>query len=206
MLRRVLAVLALIIAAFTVHSFLSLEPAVVALLGAGAMILVSRTSKEEFLQDVEWETLAFFIGLFVMVGALVNIGVIDWLAEQAVDAVGGRFLLAATVLLFGSAVISGVIDNIPYVATMTPLVATLVASGGGGPETAALWWALALGAGLGGNATAIGASANVVVTGIAARQGHPISFATFTRYGLVVTAVTVLISWPYLWLRYFVLT
>ena len=204
MLRRVLAVLALIIAAFTVHSFLSLEPAVVALLGAGAMILVSRTSKEEFLQDVEWETLAFFIGLFVMVGALVNIGVIDWLAEQAVDAVGGRFLLAATVLLFGSAVISGVIDNIPYVATMTPLVATLVASGGG-PEAVALWWALALGAGLGGNATAIGASANVVVTGIAAREGHPISFATFTRYGLVVTAVTVLISWPYLWLRYFVL-
>ena len=96
--------------------------------------------------------------------ALVNIGVIDWLAEQAVDAVGGRFLLAATVLLFGSAVISGVIDNIPYVATLTPLVATLVASGGGGPETAALWWALALGAGLGGNATSIGASANVVVT------------------------------------------
>ena len=138
--------------------------------------------------------------------ALVNIGVIDWLAEQAVDAVDGRFLLAATVLLFGSAVISGVIDNIPYVATLTPLVATLVASGGGGPETAALWWALALGAGLGGNATSIGASANVVVTGIAAREGHPISFATFTRYGLVVTAVTVLISWPYLWLRYFVLT
>ena len=136
--------------------------------------------------------------------ALVNIGVIDWLAEQAVDAVGGRFLLAATVLLFGSAVISGVIDNIPYVATLTPLVATLVASGSG-PEAAALWWALALGAGLGGNATSIGASANVVVTGIAAREGHPISFATFTRYGLVVTAVTVLISWPYLWLRYFVL-
>jgi len=102
-------------------------------------------------------------------------------------------------------VISGVIDNIPYVATTTPVVATLVASGGG-PEAVALWWALALGAGLGGNATAIGASANVVVTGIAAREGHPISFATFTRYGLVVTAVTVLISWPYLWLRYFLLT
>ncbi len=204
LLRRVLAVLVVILAAFTLHSVLPLEPSVVALLGAGAMIVVSRSSREQFLEDVEWETLVFFIGLFVMVGALVNIGVVDYLAERAVDAVGGQFLLAATVLLFGSAVVSGVIDNIPYVATMTPLVATLVASGSG-PQAESLWWALALGAGLGGNATAIGASANVVVTGIAKRAGHAISFATFTRYGLVITAITVAISWPYIWLRYFVL-
>ena len=181
-----------------------MDPSVVALLGAGAMILVSGASRSEFLQDVEWETLAFFVGLFVMVGSLVNIGVIDWLGEQATEAVGGQFLLAATVLLFGSAVISGVIDNIPYVATLTPLVAELVGSGTG-PQAMSLWWALALGAGLGGNATAIGASANVVVTGIAARDGHPISFGTFTKYGIVVTTVTVLIAWPYLWLRYFVM-
>ncbi len=204
LLRRVLAVLAVILTAFTLHSFLGLDPSVVALLGAGAMIVVSRASRAEFLEDVEWETLAFFVGLFVMVGALVNIGVIDWLGQQAIDAVGGHFLLAATVLLFGSAVISGIIDNIPYVATLTPLVADLVGSGTG-PSTMSLWWALALGAGLGGNATAIGASANVVVTGIAAREGHPISFGTFTRYGIIVTTTTVLIAWPYLWLRYFVL-
>lgn len=205
LLRRVLAVLAGILAAFALHSALGLDPSVVALLGAGAMILVSRASRSEFLQDVEWETLVFFIGLFVMVGALVNIGVIDWLGQQATQAAGGQFLLAATVLLFGSAVISGVIDNIPYVATLTPLVADLVGAGTG-PQAMSLWWALALGAGLGGNATAIGASANVVVTGIAAREGHPISFGTFTRYGIVVTTVTVLIAWPYLWLRHFVLT
>jgi Na+/H+ antiporter NhaD/arsenite permease-like protein len=204
MLRRVLAVLVLIMAAFVLHSALHLEPSVVALLGAGLMILVSRTSQGEFLEDVEWETLVFFIGLFIMVGALVNVGVIEWLGERAVEAVGGQFLLAATLLLFGSAVISGVVDNIPYVATMAPMVAGLVASGTG-PEAMSLWWALALGADLGGNATAVGASANVVVTGIAARQGHPISFATFTRYGIVVTAVTVVLAWPYLWLRYFVL-
>ena len=203
LLRRVLPVLALIVVGFALHSVIGLEPSVVALLGAGVMVVVSRTSREEFLEDVEWETLSFFIGLFIMVGALVNIGVIDWLGEKAVEAVGGQFLLAATLLLFGSAVLSGVIDNIPYVATMTPLVADLVASGSGsGAES--LWWALALGAGLGGNATAVGASANVVVIGIAAREGHPISFAVFTRYGLVITAMTVLLSWPYIWLRYFV--
>lgn len=202
LLRRVLPVLALIVVGFAAHGVIPLEPSVVALLGAGLMVVISRTSREEFLEDVEWETLSFFIGLFIMVGALVNIGVIDWLGEKAVEAVGGQFLLAATVLLFGSAVLSGVIDNIPYVATMTPLVADLVASGSGsGAES--LWWALALGAGLGGNATAVGASANVVVTGIAAREGHPISFSMFTRYGLVITAITVLLSWPYIWLRYF---
>ena len=99
--------------------------------------------------------------------------------------------------------LSGVVDNIPYVATMAPLVAGLVAGSGGSTQGGALWWALALGADLGGNATAVGASANVVVTGIAARNGHPISFWTFTKYGIVVTAVTVLLSWPYLWSRYY---
>ncbi len=204
LLKQSLAVLALILAGFLLHSLLDFAPAVVALLGAGLLVLISGTSREEFLEDVEWETLVFFMGLFVMVGGLVNLGVIDWLGKRAVDAVDGRFLLASTGLLFGSAALSGVVDNIPYVATMAPLVAGLAASGSGGKPTS-LWWALALGADLGGNATAVGASANVVVTGIAARQGHPISFWRFTRYGLVVTTVTILICWPYLWLRYFLL-
>ena len=204
LLRQSLAVLALIMAGFLLHSVLDYEPAVVALLGAGLLILVSGVGREDFLEDVEWETLVFFMGLFVMVGGLVNVGVIDWLGERAVEAVDGRFLLASTGLLFGSAVLSGIVDNIPYVATMAPLVDGLVRSGEG-HQAGSLWWALALGADLGGNATAVGASANVVITGIAARQGHPISFWRFTRYGLVVTAVTVLLAWPYLWLRYFVL-
>jgi Na+/H+ antiporter NhaD/arsenite permease-like protein len=203
LLQRSLAVLAAITLAFVLHSALHLEPAVVALVGAGVLVLISGTSQAEYLEEVEWETLVFFMGLFVMVGSLVNIGVIDWLGERAVDAVGDRYLLAATGLLFGSAVVSGVVDNIPYVATMAPLVSGLV--GGQSGEPASLWWALALGADLGGNATAVGASANVVVIGIAARQGYPISFWQFTRYGIVVTVVTVLLAWPYIWLRYFAL-
>jgi Na+/H+ antiporter NhaD/arsenite permease-like protein len=100
-------------------------------------------------------------------------------------------------------VLSGIVDNIPYVATVSPLVQDLVASGGGTTEAEGLWWALAAGADLGGNATAVGASANVVIIGIAARNGHPISFWTFTKYGLIVATVTIAIAWPYLWLRYY---
>jgi Na+/H+ antiporter NhaD/arsenite permease-like protein len=153
-------------------------------------------------RDVEWPTLVFFAGLFVMVGALVNTGVIERVSEAAADAVEGRLLLASMVLLWGSAVLSAIVDNIPYVATMSPVVADLVAADGT-DRSQVLWWSLALGADLGGNATAIGASANVIVLGIAERAGKPISFWEFTRYGLVVTLVTVALAMPYLWLRYF---
>jgi Na+/H+ antiporter NhaD/arsenite permease-like protein len=122
-----------------------------------------------------------------------------------IDSVGHRYALAGSVLLWGSAALSGIVDNIPYVATLSPLVHDLVAAGGGGGQARSLWWALALGADLGGNATAVGASANVVVLGIAARNGHPISFWTFTKYGLVVAPVTIAIAWVYYLLRYFVL-
>ncbi len=203
LLRRSLGVLALVLAGFTLHSALHVEPSVVAMLGAGLLVAVSGLTSSKYLADVEWETLVFFAGLFIMVGSLVNVGVIGQLGEIATDAVGDNYLAAAIGLLFGSAVLSGLVDNIPYVATMAPLVGGLVAGSGGSPQGVALWWALALGADLGGNATAVGASANVVVTGIAARNGHPISFWTFTKYGIVVTAVTVTLCLPYLWLRYY---
>jgi len=203
LLVRCLLVLVAVLVGFSLHTLLHIDPSVVALLGAGVLVLVSGTTSEEFLEDVEWETLVFFAGLFVMVGTLVNVGVIEYLGEQAVEAVDGRYLLASTTLLFGSAVISGIVDNIPYVATVSPLVNDLVESGDNTPKATAMWWALALGADLGGNATAVGASANVVVTGIAARSGHPISFWHFTKYGLVVTAVTIALAWPYVWLRYY---
>jgi Na+/H+ antiporter NhaD/arsenite permease-like protein len=204
LLRRSSLVLAAVILGFLLHEPLGLEPTVVAILGAGALILVSGLSSSEYLGEVEWETLLFFMGLFVMVGALVNVGVIEWVGSLVTDAVGGRLFLATTVLLFMSAVLSAIVDNIPYVATMAPLVAGLVEANSDSPNATVLWWALALGADLGGNATAIGASANVVVTGFSQRSGYPISFWHFTRYGLVVTIVTVVIAWPYLWLRYFV--
>ena len=204
LLRRSMVVLVATVLGFLLHGPLGTEPSMVALLGAGAMVVVTRTSSREYLDEVEWPTLVFFAGLFVMVGALVNVGVLEALGTWLADTVGGDYLAAMTALLFGSAVLSAIIDNIPFVATMTPLVADLVAAGSG-PQAQSLWWALALGADLGGNATAVGASANVVVLGIAARNGFPISFWRFTRYGLVVAAITVTLCWPYLYLRYFVL-
>ncbi|HEX6922057.1 MAG TPA: ArsB/NhaD family transporter [Actinomycetes bacterium] len=203
LLVRSLVVLTAVIAAFVLHSVLHLEPSLVALLGAGALVAVSRLDPPDYLEEVEWATLVFFMGLFVMVGALVEVGVIEDLGKAVTDAVGDRYFLAGSALLWGSAVLSGIVDNIPYVATMSPLVQDLVDAGGGSPQADALWWALALGADLGGNATAVGASANVVVIGIAARYGHPISFWRFTKYGLVVAATTVALAWPYLWLRYY---
>lgn len=196
-------VLALVMVGFIAHSAVHIEPSLVALLGAGALVALSRLDPPEYLEEVEWPTLVFFMGLFVMVGALIEVGVIGRLGEAVTEAVGDQYLLASSFLLWGSGVASGVVDNIPYVATMSPLVKDLVASGHGSPGAAALWWALALGADLGGNATAVGASANVVVIGIAARNGHPISFWKFTKYGAVVALVTIAVAWVYLWLRYY---
>ncbi len=196
-------VLALVLVGFVLHSALHVEPSVVALLGAGLLVLISKVTTEEAIEDVEWETLVFFMGLFVMVGALVNTGVIGQVSKALADAVGGQPLLAVMALLVISAVLSAIVDNIPYVATMSPIVSDLVDAQGGGPQAESLWWSLALGADLGGNATAVGASANVVVLGLAARNGTPISFWQFTRYGLVVAGLSVLLAAPYLWLRYF---
>ncbi|MEW5530631.1 SLC13 family permease [Streptomyces virginiae] len=199
-----LGVLALVVAGFVLHPVLHYEPSVVALLGAGLLIAISKVETGEILGEVEWPTLAFFAGLFVMVGALIETGVIGSLAGSLAETIGGNELGGSMVLLGGSAVLSGIIDNIPYVATMAPITSELVGDMGGDPDHV-MWWALALGADLGGNATAIGASANVVVLGIAERNRHPISFWEFTKYGLVVTVVTVALSALYLWLRYFAL-
>lgn len=201
-----LVVLALVTAAFALHSVLHLEPSVVALIGGLVLLGVSRLNVGEVAKDVEWPTLVFFAGLFVMVGALVNTGAIGKLADAAAGATGDRLVLASFVLLWASAVLSAIVDNIPYVATMAPVVADLVDTAGATGQAKALWWSLALGADLGGNATAVGASANVVILGLAERSGRPISFWQFTKYGLVVATVTVAISMPYLWLRYFALT
>ncbi|MCX5296898.1 ArsB/NhaD family transporter [Streptomyces sp. NBC_00193] len=199
-----LGVLALVVAGFVLHPVLHYEPSVVALLGAGLLVAVSKVETGEVLGEVEWPTLAFFAGLFVMVGALIETGVIGELAGALADAIGGAELGGSMLLLGGSAVLSGIVDNIPYVATMAPVTSELVTDMGGDPDHV-MWWALALGADLGGNATAIGASANVVVLGIAERNRTPITFWQFTKYGLVVTAVTIAVSALYLWLRYFAL-
>jgi Na+/H+ antiporter NhaD/arsenite permease-like protein len=193
-------VLLLVLAAFMLRPVLHIEPSLVALLGAGLLIAVSKSQPRVYLSEVEWPTLVFFAGLFIMVGGLVKAGVIEAVGEWATGLMGDNLFAGHTVLLFGSGVLSGIVDNIPYVATMSPLVAELVRATG----DESLWWSLALGSDLGGNATAVGASANVVVLGIAARNGVKISFWQFTRYGLVVVAITLVISWVYVLLRYVV--
>ncbi|WP_406054543.1 SLC13 family permease [Kribbella sp. NBC_00889] len=199
-------VLLAVFAGFIGHALFHIEPAVVALLGAGLLVLISKVPTKDYMSSVEWQTLLFFAGLFVMVGALVKTGVIGDLADRVGDATGGRPLLAVMLILVVSAILSGIVDNIPYVATMSPVVLELTKGVSDPAHAHALWWALAAGADFGGNATAVGASANVVVIGIALRAGNPISFWEFTRKGVVMTAITILVAAPYLWLRYFVLT
>jgi len=201
LLVRSLVVLALVLLGFVLHTALDLEPSVVALIGAGVLVLVTRVDSDRYLSDIEWESLLFFAGLFIMIGAMVKVGVIDAVAESLADVAGGSLAVALFTLLIGSAVVSAFVDNIPYVAAMAPVVGSLVSSGPLAGEQS-LWWALALGADLGGNATAIGASANVVVIGIAKRNGYPISFWEFTKYGSVVAVVTIAACVPYMWLRY----
>lgn len=197
------AVLAVVFAAFLAHSVIHVEPAVAALLGAATLILITGVEPDHYLDSVEWETLLFFAGLFILVGSLVKTGVIGQLARLAGDATGGNPLLAAMAILSVSAVLSGVIDNIPYVATMSPVVAELTAGIANPVHGQALWWSLAAGADFGGNLTAVGASANVVMLGIAAREGHAISFWEFTRKGAIVTVLSIAVAAPYIWFRYF---
>jgi Na+/H+ antiporter NhaD/arsenite permease-like protein len=198
------AVLVLVFTAFVAHSVVHIAPSIVALLGAGVLILVSQLERRDYLASVEWETLLFFVGLFVMVGALVKTGVIDELARSAIELTDGNALLTVMLILGVSAPVSGIIDNIPYTATMTPIVSELASSIPDMAHPNALWWALALGADFGGNLTAVGASANVVMLGIARRADNPISFWEFTRKGVLITVVSIVLSALYLWLRYFV--
>jgi Na+/H+ antiporter NhaD/arsenite permease-like protein len=202
LLPKALAVLGVVTITFALQEVLHYEPSVVALLGAGTLLLIAPDQLQEATQEIEWGTLLFFVGLFVMVGALVKIGVIEDLARVVVDVTGGNLLLATVLLVLVSAVLSAIVDNIPYVATMAPLVATLSAELPG--DTTVLWWALAIGADLGGNATSIGASANVVALGVAERSGFKVRFSQFLAYGVPTVIVTIGISLAYLWLRYFV--
>ncbi len=201
LLAKSLTVIGLVLAGFLTTQLTGIAPSLVALLGAGLLVVLARLEPRKIFGDVEWETLLFFAGLFIMVGSLVNLGVIDTLGKAASAAIGGHWLAGSLGMLFGSAIFSGIIDNIPFVATLAPLTHDLVAAGGAAAHP--LWWALTLGADLGGNATAVGASANVVMLGIAKRNGHPITFWTFTKYGLITTATTIGISALYLWLRYY---
>ena len=184
---------------FLFHGAIGLEPGTIALLGATVLMLLGRLDSHEALREVEWSTLFLFIGLFVLVEAVVHVGIVgaiaDWLAERS----GGNIAVASIGMLWFSPIASAVIDNIPYTATAIPVVEQLVRSG---LPAEPLWWSLALGACLGGNLTIVGASANVVVANRAAREGYRIRFSEFFRYGAAVVAISLAISTAYVWVRY----
>jgi Na+/H+ antiporter NhaD/arsenite permease-like protein len=199
LLARTLIVVGLTIAGFLASSALGLENATIALLGATALMLVARLDPQETLRDLEWSTLFFFVGLFILVEAVVRVGIVGGVATMVADATTGNEGATAMALLWFSAAASAIIDNIPYTATAIPVVHHLVE---GGMASEGLWWSLALGACLGGNLTIVGASANVVVANMALREGHPIWFGHFLRYGAIAVAISMLISSAYVWMRY----
>jgi Na+/H+ antiporter NhaD/arsenite permease-like protein len=198
LLRSSLIVLGATLVGFLVHGIIGFEPATIALTGAVVLMLIAREDPHDVLREVEWPTLFFFIGLFMLVEGVIEIGLIDAVAEMIVAVTGGALGATAFLVLWVSTILSGIIDNIPYTATMIPVVDQLSE----GQESDVLWWALAIGADLGGNMTIIGASANVILASMAEREGHPISFGAFFRYGLPVTVGTVMISTVYIWVRY----
>ncbi|MBI9019981.1 MAG: ArsB/NhaD family transporter [Verrucomicrobia bacterium] len=205
-MKRSLIVFGFIFIGFFTHHHLGVPPGVIALAGMGAMLLTCRTKSEKMLRHVEWDAILFFIGLFIIIGALEHNGVIDLLANGMLNLCGDNLLLTTMVVLWGSALLSAVLDNIPFVIVMMPLIQKMLVDTGVAPTgDNPLFWALALGACLGGNGTIIGASANVVVSKIGERNGYKITFMHFMKWGFPFMIQSVFLAMIYLWLRYFVL-
>jgi Na+/H+ antiporter NhaD/arsenite permease-like protein len=203
LLRKSLIVLGAVILGFFLHGLLHLEAATIALFGAAVLMLYARSDVEEVLREVEWPTLLFFVGLFVLVGGLEVTGFVGRIAEF-LTGVSNSPALTAMLVMWGSAIASGIVDNIPFTATMIPVVQELAqAEGLSEAEVRPLWWALAIGADFGGNFTLIGASANVVVAGMSERAGKKISFLKFMAYGIPVTLISLAVATPYVLLRYY---
>lgn len=192
-------ILALVILGFMLHDVTHIETCVVAMLGASILLIFEKPN--EILQDVEWNTIFFFIGLFIIIGGLEASGGIKLMAEWILKVTQGSQAATSMIILWASGVISGIIDNIPYTATMAPMLVEIEKTMGA-TYAYPLWWALSLGACLGGNMTIIGAAANVIVSENAAKSGHPISFMRFLKYGVGVVVISLLISTAYIYLRF----
>ncbi len=215
MLKKSLFVLGLVLIGFIFHGILDYEPATIALFGAALLMLLSRTQDpHQILAEVEWPVIFFFIGLFIMVGGVVRVGAIKLLSMEVLRLTHGNLFGTSMLVMWFSALASAVVDNIPYVATMNPLIVDMARELWPHKTGIALlqykdlmpiWWSLALGACLGGNGTAIGASANVIVVGMAEKSGKKISFLKFLLYGLPIMLATVIIATLYVCLRYYVL-
>ncbi len=198
-MRLSVAVLLLTILGFLVAGPLGYEPATIALLGATVLLIAVGGEPTEALAEVEWGTLLFFVGLFVLVEGIIHVGIIDALANQLFLATGGDTGVTSIALLWASGIASGIVDNIPYTATLIPVIEGLRERG---VDVGPLWWSLALGADLGGNSTIIGASANVIIANLAARSGQPIAFGQFLRYGAATVVLSLVISTVYIYVRY----
>jgi len=211
LLKQSLTVIALVILGFMLQRQTKIEPATIAIFGAAALLLLDNFGKDAekqsqkvhaALSEAEWITLMFFLGLFVLVFGLEKTGVIRWMAENLLEATGGDFKVTTLAVLWASAVLSAFIDNIPFVATMIPLIKAMGPAFGGDPALLPLWWSLSLGACLGGNGTLIGASANLVVAGLAERAGTSFRFVEYLRIAFPLMLVSIVICHIYLYARY----
>ncbi|MGL4798573.1 MAG: ArsB/NhaD family transporter [Cellulosilyticaceae bacterium] len=191
--------MALVLAGFILHDHLGISSGVVALSAATLMLLIGKQDVEEVMAHIEWTTIFFFIGLFILVGGLEEVGLIHALAESLIELTAGRPVMMMILLLWLSAIVSSFLDNIPFVATLIPLILTM---GAQGVDIQPLWWAVSLGACFGGNGTLIGASANVVLANIGKKNGHPISFGGYMKVGFPLMLVSIVISTIYLLVRF----
>jgi Na+/H+ antiporter NhaD/arsenite permease-like protein len=212
LLKQSVAVLLLVIFAFVIADTLRLEPATIAITGAALLMLLDNWQHHNEKQtenvhktftDVEWITIFFFVGLFIVVHAVEVSGLLELLANKIVAMTGGNLSNAGYVILWASALLSALIDNIPFVATMIPLIKSMAPAYGGAEQIEPLWWCLALGACLGGNGTLIGAAANLTIAGIAERNGVAFGFVRFTLYAMPMMLVSIAICHVYVWWRYF---
>ncbi|MDQ0903501.1 Na+/H+ antiporter NhaD/arsenite permease-like protein [Paenibacillus sp. V4I7] len=203
LLTKSLSILGLTIVGFFLHQLFHLESATVALAGAFLLLLLTgEHAMEEAFTKVEWTTIFFFVGLFVLVSGLVETGIISKLAAQAIELTGGNPVATSMLILWLSAIASAFLDNIPFVATMIPMIQEMGNMGVENLEP--LWWSLALGACLGGNGTLIGASANLIVAGMSGKEGHPIKFVTFMKYGFPLMLLSVVLANIYIYFRYLI--
>ena len=189
----------IVVAGFVLHGSIGVSSSVVALTAAAVMLIIGRQEVEHIICSIEWPTILFFVGLFVVVGGMEKVGIITALADFLMNATHGEMMMAMILIVVVSAVVSAILDNIPFVATMIPVIITMQQSG---MDVMPLWWALSLGACLGGNGTLIGASANVVLSGISKREGYPITFIDFLKVGFPMMLVSVAIAAVYLVIRF----
>lgn len=201
LLKKSLFVIALTIGGFLLHQYVHLESATIALAGAALLLLITGAEPEHALSAVEWPVIFFFAGLFILVGSLEEVGVIEWIAKEALKLTGGELLPTGMLILWLSAIASAFVDNIPFVATMIPLIQDMGRLGGIA-DLNPLWWSLSLGACLGGNGTIIGASANVVVAGMAEKRGIKWTFVGFMKLAFPLMLVSIVISTVYLYFFY----